>query len=328
MLHLTTLLKLYLLAIFVLLSTPVVATVSMQACLVAEKECAALQSIKRQTNPGSIFLEKNQQYHIKGRNKKKNATHYQIRIDANPNLRWVPLECGTLQPRCGIITPPDEDKPVSANDFLLAISWQPAFCQSQQTKKECKSQTEDRYDASHFSLHGLWPQPRNNTYCGVITRDRSLDRRKRWDLLPELSLSQETLSRLKIVMPGYMSYLQRHQWIKHGTCYSETAEEYFKESLSLIQQVNNTGLRNLFNNNLGNFITVDEITQQFNQAFGELSGNKVSIRCDRKGNISALWINLRGDINPQSRVSELLKNAPNASSNCRNNGGYIDPVGF
>ncbi len=318
------------LATALLLPTPLFAMVSMQACLVAAEECAALHSIKRKTNPGSIFLEKDQQYHIKGRNKKKNATHYQIRIDANPNLRWVPVECGVVQPRCGIVTPPDIGKPEPepAKNYLLALSWQPAFCQSHQTKKECKNQTKDRYDASNFSIHGLWPQPRNNAYCGVIPKYRSIARNKRWGLLPELDLLKETRNQLKIVMPGYLSSLHRYQWIKHGTCYSETAEEYFAETLILTKQINESGLSDLFTNNLGNFITIDDIKQQINQDFGDFAGDKVSIRCDRKGNIGELWINLRGDINLQSDVSKLLENAPDATSRCRNNGGYVDPVGF
>src|SRR3546814_10932851 len=59
-------------------------------------------------------------------------------------------------------------RPAAAADFfVLAVSWQPAFCETRPAKPECVTQDEDRFDASHFALHGLWPQPRGNVYCGV-----------------------------------------------------------------------------------------------------------------------------------------------------------------
>src|SRR3546814_5265076 len=59
-------------------------------------------------------------------------------------------------------------RPAAAADFfVLAVSWQPAFCETRPAKPECVTQDEDRFDASHFALHGLWPQPRGNVSCGV-----------------------------------------------------------------------------------------------------------------------------------------------------------------
>ena len=59
---------------------------------------------------------------------------------------------------------------------MLAVTWQPAFCQLHARKPECGSQTSDRFDATHFTLHGLWPQPRAKEYCGVSAALRDLDR--------------------------------------------------------------------------------------------------------------------------------------------------------
>ena len=42
--------------------------------------------------------------------------------------------------------------------YVLAVNWQLAFCETRSRLPECRSQTEDRFDASHFTLHGLWPQ--------------------------------------------------------------------------------------------------------------------------------------------------------------------------
>ena len=66
--------------------------------------------------------------------------------------------------------------PVAAAEVhVLAASWQPAFCETRPAKPECLSQTEDRVDATGFSLHGLWPQPVDNVYCGVPPELRAVD---------------------------------------------------------------------------------------------------------------------------------------------------------
>jgi len=48
---------------------------------------------------------------------------------------------------------------------LLAISWQNAFCQTHQNRRECRNVKPSAYSASHFTLHGLWPQPRSKVNC-------------------------------------------------------------------------------------------------------------------------------------------------------------------
>src|SRR3546814_1497468 len=55
-------------------------------------------------------------------------------------------------------------RPAAAADFfVLAVSWQPAFCETRPAKPECVTQDEDRFDASHFALHGLWPRSEEHT---------------------------------------------------------------------------------------------------------------------------------------------------------------------
>jgi ribonuclease T2 len=46
-------------------------------------------------------------------------------------------------------------KTAGENGYALAISWQPAFCETLPRRRECREQTHDRFDASHFFLHGL-----------------------------------------------------------------------------------------------------------------------------------------------------------------------------
>lgn len=311
-----------------LFAAPSRAFVRIHGYFIAGETCPAYQSIKKKTNPGNLTLVKGMAYEVTGKNK-PDATHYQIRVEgANPVSRWVPTTCGKLLTDCKTKSDPGSNGNGAGGkepEYLLAISWQPAFCQTHQSKNECVTQTKERYDADHFALHGLWPQPKGRYYCGVNNRLRKLDKMKAWDQLPKLDISEETFDMLIEVMPGVASHLQRHEWYKHGTCYGEPAETYFKDSITLINQINDSAVRDLFAGNIGNTLSASEIRVKFTEAFGDGAGSKVKIRCD-SGMISELWINLKGEIGPGAQIRDLLKEAEPADSGC--GGGKIDEAGF
>lgn len=280
------------------------------------QDCSAYHSIKKQTQP--IDLKTGGRYSIIGQNK-QNATHYLLKID--DQQRWIDLKCGD---KSGDTLPNTTSSP--KNDYLLALSWQPSFCQKHRTKKECKTQTTKRYDAKNLSLHGLWPQPKNNTYCNVSTKNKSVDRRGRWDLLEPLTLSADTWQGLREVMPAVVSQLERHEWIKHGTCYKDADPEvYYQDSIRLTKQVNEA-VAPLFAGNIGRNLKLSTIQQAFEQQFGEGTGDKINLKCNRKGLITELWINVSGDIQKDTPLATLLKAAPNAKSACQK--GEVDAVGY
>ncbi len=65
-------------------------------------------------------------------------------------------------------------KSTASNQFLiLAASWEPAFCEGAAGKPECAQMGKTRFDASNFSLHGLWPR---DEYCDVSSNIEQLDR--------------------------------------------------------------------------------------------------------------------------------------------------------
>ncbi len=197
-----------------------------------------------------------------------------------------------------------------STDNLLAISWQNAFCQTHQNKKECRSVRPNAYSATHFTLHGLWPQPRAKQNCAG-QRKVYLDKPLYLELLK--------------VMPAAKSGLQHHEWKKHGTCYGTSQAEYFEDSISLVKQINSSPIRDFFAKNIGKTITKDQLTRVFNKTYGSGSGRKVKMMCN-KGMISELQINLSGEIKPTSKIADLLKNAKNAQGGCRK--GKVDRVGF
>ncbi len=186
--------------------------------LIARSECPAFQSIRQQTNPGNVLTKVDHAYDLIAKNKDE-ATHYLIKINAAVNQRWVSLSCG--EHVVPVKAPIDDgstsgETPGDSNQecYILAVSWQPGFCETRPSKPECVSQTADRFDASNFTLHGLWPQPRANVYCNVAANVVNTDKAKNWGNLPALELEDATRTELNQVMPGSQSDLHRHEWIK------------------------------------------------------------------------------------------------------------------
>lgn len=321
----------------ILLSTNSYAEVKLSGYFVAKSECPAYQSIRKKTNPSNVNTTINQAYKLLAKNKKE-GTHYLIEVDNVPKQRWVNITCGEQVASLDggtIVTPvPSKDvtpPPTNAKTYILAVSWQPSFCESHPTKTECKSQTKDRFDASHFTLHGLWPQPRSNVYCNVDEKSISNDQGKRWGKLSALDLTDQTRSDLNRVMPGSQSNLHRHEWIKHGTCYSQLAEDYYHDSIQLINALNGSTVRDLFADNVGKEITSTQISQAFNASFGAGASDKIKISCKKDGRrqlISEITIGLQAPSDSDALVfNDALLAAPNAN-NTGCNRGIVDPVGL
>jgi len=119
---------------------------------------------------------------------------------------------------------------------------------------------------------------------------------------------------------------------KHGTCYSDSPEEYFQESIALLDQVNNSSVRDLFARNISNFLSSNEIRNQFDEAFNNGAGSKVQVQCekdideDRNNMVVELQVNLKGDIQPDTPIATLLQNGRTVPAGCAV--GEIDPAGF
>ncbi len=213
---------------------------------------------------------------------------------------------------------------------LLAVSWQPAFCEQRPKRPECASQRANRYDATHFSLHGLWPGPRSNSYCNVSSTLIATDKKGRWGSLPDLNLDASLLSRLNQVMPGTRSFLQRHEWVKHGSCHENgSANGYYEDSLRLMKALNASGVARLFADNIGNRLKASEIRAAFDKEFGMGTGKRIRIKCKRDGArllIQEITIGLYGEFDAATTLSQLMLRAKPTNGGCE--GGIVDAVGL
>jgi ribonuclease T2 len=311
-------------AFFVLTAvTGAVAQVKLDGTFKATQTCPALFSIKKASNPGNVNIAAGTTYRLLGKNK-DNASHYWIEVpDAKPQQRWVALACGTTTADVAAAAPSPKLQKDASPFFVLALSWQPAFCESKPDKTECKNQTATRYDASNFTLHGLWPQPRRNVFCGVDKATIALDDQRAWDKLPAPQLTADTKVALDKVMPGTQSLLERHEWIKHGSCYGD-AEAYFKDSIRLTEAVNASVVQDFVAANIGKKIQTADLRAKFDEAFGPGAGNRVRVSCDKAGLISELTIGMKGNISVGTKLADLMAASTPTDAGCP--AGLVDAV--
>jgi ribonuclease T2 len=307
------------------------AQVPMSGTLAATKGCPAYQSIRRQTNPGGVTIEAGRSYPITGKNKDE-ATYYQIVVaGASPEQRWVEVACGEI---AGAPAAPSGGRDAAnaggtTATHVLALGWEPAFCLEHKDKAECAVETAGSFDASHLSLHGLWPQPRGKAYCNVAGDLRAADRNHDWASLPEPDLTDATKKRLAAVMPGFQSKLERHEWIVHGTCYGATADSYFNRAANLAEQVNASAVRDLFAQNVGRPVSADAVRAAFDQAFGPGAGGRVTVSCQGRGAqraIGELVIALAGDVAGSAPIGDLIHAAAPVREGCPS-GMVVQPGG-
>ena len=130
-------------------------------------------------------------------------------------------------------------------------------------------------------------------------------------------------------MPGVRSQLDRHEWIKHGTCSGVGSERYFSVALKLTEAINASALPRLFAENLGNTLSAAAVARAVDAAFGAGAGRRVGLECVTDGSrrlISGLRFALDGALGDKTDLATLLSAAEPRTGGCR--GGVVDPAGL
>ena len=201
----------------------------------------------------------------------------------HPSLR--PLFCGAFAAIAAVAAPvAHAASPVE--NFALAISWEPAFCLTSSSKPECTSETPSRQDAHAFSLHGLWPQ--SGSYCGATSTQKSNDEAGKWSLLPAVTLSASTEAALQIEEPGTQSYLERHEWIEHGTCSGYSQQNFFAPTLAMLNSINSSNLGSTVAANVGGHLTLAQLQAAAKLDYGTYASTDIEYLCISSGGKSYL----------------------------------------
>lgn len=318
------------------------ASVPLSGTLHAERDCEAFVSKKKKSNPDKARLEPGDAYVILEVNRPNRPDWVRVRVeDASPPERWVEASCGSqeLSETPEGEAQPETERPIEPDDpslcstaglqdsFKLALSWQPAFCESHRGKKECAANYPAAYQsAGNFTLHGLWP---NREACGINYGNCEHRRQQReFCDYPALGLNAEVSKQLSQVMPGTASCLERHEWFKHGTCQVDwDSSQYFEVAIDLVRQFNDSGINKFMAANMGKQVLVEDFLAQVDGALGEGARQRLQLTC-AGGKLTDVFISLPAQIAPGSSLSELVRMAPpDFRSKCPAR-FLVDPVGF
>ena len=239
---------------------------------------------------------------------------------------WAKAESTTVKKAatsggaCGI--------PSQADSYVFAVSWQPAFCESKPDKPECRIDDPKVYQASHFTLHGLWPNKTscgtNYGYCGTVKIQPA-----NFCDYPEVSLSPDVRDKLAVVMPSVVSgsCLERHEWHKHGSCQSGTADQYYAQATALVHQFNDSGLSQFMSEHIGKQVSLEGFRATLDASLGPGASQHAKLGC-KNGMLVDIYLSLPAELKPDANLKDLLALAPQApADNSCKSGFRVDPIG-
>lgn len=299
----------------------------------AQQSCPAYVSKNKLTNPDNTQIQADKKYDIIEANKPDHASWYRVVLPAaNPRERWISAECGQAQVTgggagnggdgnsCGVAG--------EADSHVLALSWQPAFCETKPQKPECKITDPQVYQAKHFTLHGLWPNKKScgthYAFCGDVKTQK-----QNFCDYPEIKLNSTSQISLAEIMPSVTagSCLERHEWHKHGTCQAaKSTEEFFDLSVDLARQFNDSGMAYFMNRKIGQQVRTEDFLIRVAAVLGSTARDRIKLNCDQ-GMLVEIQLSLIADLTPGADLEKLIVNAPvQSSSNCGET-FRVDPIG-
>jgi|GEM_PF-4539203 len=191
----------------------------------------------------------------------------------------------------------DYDSNGKSGQLTVAFSWLPGFCsvEKYQSKKECRSLRDNPKKSHSFVLHGLWPDGSVISkihYCGDSKNleDYAKSSDNWCSSKMALNLPTELKAKLLFSMPGVLSCLHRYQYHKHGSCYSNSSQEYFNDSILILHKINfrsssqdiYTDFVKFINEKRGESLSVDQIKKKFLSSFNltDLTLKKLKVICN------------------------------------------------
>lgn len=274
----------------------------------ATQTCPAYLSKNARSNPDNLSIEPNKSYSIREINK-PSPEWFRIEIDDKHTLRWVSARCGFVQQQnavddgCGMTG--------MADSYVLALSSQPGFCETygfEAGKPECRSLSKHSYQATHLTLHGLWPNKdacgQHYGFCGVRPKSNHCD----YDPVP---LSPEVSATLNKLMPSfsYGSCLERHEWNKHGSCQILSANDYFSLAVRLVTETDNSSFGNYLREHQGQVVKRSALRNIINKSFGTNNSGKIYLGCTN-GILVDVFIQLPVVLSFNEPLTSLIDKAP------------------
>lgn len=212
---------------------------------------------------------------------------------------------------------------------VLALTWHASFCELpyNSQKTDCVDASANDISSEQFSLHGLWPDDLDDEaiYPCYCNEGKAKSCSQKGGKREKVYVNKALWQRLQIAMPATKDGLHHYQWNKHGSCYEEflstkdqgaDQDEYFLESLNLLDQVNESDLRDLFYTHKGKRLGYKQILKAAVQSFGKGADQRIFIKCDQyngQNYITEIRLNLAEEISANSDIAELIHKAPELS---------------
>jgi ribonuclease T2 len=151
---------------------------------------------------------------------------------------------------------------------LLVVTWGPSLCATDGSNPGCRSGHVGKLGPT-LILHGLWPQPSTEQFCGISKNQRD-------GSLSSLNLPQAVQTDLQSKMSD-VAIMAPHEWNAHGTCSGLAPPEYFSIAATLAEQAS-TALDPVFLNG-GGRVSLDALRDRMDAEFGPGAGKRVSLTC-------------------------------------------------
>ncbi|GEM_PF-2367853 len=224
------------------------------------------------------------------------------------------------------------------DSVVLAMSWQPAFCEGKGSKPECRlSQflSPDSYQAKNFTLHGLWPNKnscgQNYGFCGDVKSNS-----KDFCEYPDVAITNHNIEKaLEKVMPSRAagSCLERHEWHKHGTCQTLDTSKYFDRAIRLLKNFNQSKTAALVRKNIKKTtLKKADLLKSLDDSFGKDASKRFVLICSGTM-LTEIQVNLTASaLDPKTEDSKvtikalLNKSATGYVRGCKDQ-ITIDPIG-
>lgn len=302
----------------------------------AASACEAFQSFRKSTNPDGAKLSPGTGYTILETHE-AGWTRVQV-PGARPSERWVRNDCGS-EGGSGAAAPATSGRTPAApsmsgrggmcstaneyDSFVLAMSWQPGFCEwtagGKRGKPECEAMEDGKLKVTNLTLHGLWP---NRQQCGISYGNCST---------APMTLSKETIAYIGPWMPNFLfeKDFGEHEWRKHGTCQAMNPDAYFRRAVNLVKQFNDSGVGKYIRQNIGGSISRRAFYEKLQAETGsEAYRDSVKLMCSGQY-LTEIQVKLPRDYRAGGSLKDLLGEQPGGSGGgtCRGDEIRIEASG-
>jgi ribonuclease T2 len=163
----------------------------------------------------------------------------------------------------------------SASSWLV-LTWGPSLCAAEPTNAGCTSGHVGA-QGSTWLLHGLWPQPADNQYCGVPKEIARRASDLKGSHMPSVDIDGDVRTTLQSMMSDASS-LAPHEWYAHGTCSGVAPDAFFSDAAELTKQARKL-LDPMFADAEGGRIALSAVRDKFDAEYGAGAGERLRLSC-------------------------------------------------